>query len=169
MKILKKEAMKTRIFATAAMFILTTSLVEGTNQQNEKDSTAVLAYAATVKGQSPAVNESAAYSKMESDVFVLENWINDREAWEQESRGYEAETSVMGTVNLEEWVSDREVWEQESDAHVNYVAGMVSLEEWIAGRETWEQEGSGEEMPGFATGTEILGKWIAERNNWEQR
>lgn len=161
--------MKTRIFATAAMFIFTTSLVEGTNQQNEKDSTTVLAYAAAVKSQSQTVNESAAYTIMESNVFVLENWIAEREAWEQEGAGYEAETSMMGTVNLEEWVSDREVWEQESDAHVDYVTGMVNLEEWIAGREAWEQEGSEEEMPGFATGSEILGKWIAERNYWEQK
>jgi len=168
-KYLKTEAMKTRIFTTAALFLLTVGFTEGATKQSEKDSASVLAYVATEKNHVVSVSVPGTNHTMESKVVLLENWIAEREAWEQEDAGFETESNSAEMVNLMDWVSGREAWEQESDTYSTYLSGTVSLEEWIAGRENWEQEGSEQKNPGIAAVSDFLGKWIQEREEWEQK
>jgi hypothetical protein len=161
--------MKTRIFTTAALLLLTVGLTEKVNGHNEKDSTSVLAFVETGKSHSITINVPEMNTAMESKAYVLENWITDRENWEQEGTGFVAANSTMELVHLEEWISGREAWEQESEPNNTTISEPVSLMEWIEGRENWEQEGTAQENPGFAGTPDILGKWMAERENWEQK
>jgi len=161
--------MKTRIFTTAALFFLTLGLTEGATKQNEKDSASVLAYVATEKNHVVTVSTPGTNNTTESTAVLLENWIAEREAWEQEDAGYETTVNTSVKVNLAEWVSGREAWEQESDTYSTYLSETVSLEEWITGRENWEQDGLATENPGFAAVSDLLGKWINEREQWEQK
>jgi hypothetical protein len=172
MKILKIEVMKTRIFTTAALFIFTTSLVAGTVNKNEKDSTTLLAYATIEKSksESDASNGTFSFSSIvNGNVNLLENWIADRESWEQEGSQTEAGMSLMETVNLEEWISERESWEQDSETTETANPGFVNLEEWITDRETWEQEGTDSTVTSASDGSDLLVDWVIERENWEQK
>jgi len=169
-KILKKEAMKTtKNFTTAALVLLTVGLAGNVSGHTEKDSVSVLAYAVTEKNQHAEASLPSATGLTAVNAYSLESWIADREIWEQEGTGFDAESSLMETVDLMEWVSNREAWEQESESVTTCKFETVSLDEWIAGRENWEQEGSGLENPGYAAGSNVLGRWIAERENWEQK
>jgi hypothetical protein len=135
--------MKTRIFTTAAMMILTINLIAGTTKWNGKDSTAVLAYAPSakysfeLKAGNNELTTGAIYTKA---ADVLENWITARESWEQESEMTKAE--LIETVNLEAW---------------------------IASRESWEQQGTDDEINRISEQSDILETWISERMNWEQK
>jgi hypothetical protein len=161
--------MKTRFFSTAALLLLTVGLTEKVNGHNEKDSASVLAFVETGKSHSTTINKTEMNAVMESNAYVLENWIADRENWEQEGTGFVAESSVMERIHLGEWISEREAWEQESEPNNTTISELVSLMEWIDGRENWEQEDKGKENPGFAGKADILGQWVAERENWEQK
>jgi len=159
----------TKNFTTAALLLLTVGLAGSVSGHTEKDTASVLAYVVTEKNHSVEANIPALSGIPAGKAYSLESWIADREAWEQEGTGFDAESSNMEAVNLMEWVSGREAWEQEGESFNNYIAETVSLDEWIAGRENWEQEGTGLENPGFAAGSNVLVKWFTERENWEQK
>lgn len=159
----------TKNFTTAALVLLTVGLAGNVSGHTEKDSVSVLAYAVTEKNQHAEASMLATTGLTAGNAYSLESWIADREIWEQEGTGFDAESSLMETVDLMEWVSNREAWEQESESVTTCKFEAVSLDEWIAGRDNWEQEGSGLENPGYAAGSNVLGRWIAERENWEQK
>jgi len=163
--------MKTRIFTTALMVLLTTGLFANTTDNEKKDSTTLLAYAPAGKISHEYIpanveNPAAIYSILHAGI--LENWINSRELWEQRSPETESMNVSFENAGLDEWVAGREAWEQESDPAI---AGMekASLEEWISDMETWEQEGNPSEPSTFRYQSDYLETWISERNNWEQK
>jgi hypothetical protein len=170
-KILKMKAMKTRIFNTVMIVILTTSLFAGATNSDKKDSTSVLAYTATEKANNeynPSNAGFTANSYSVSNADLLENWISSRESWEQESPETEAVNYSFEKVDLDGWISGRETWEQASDP-ANTAMVTIILEEWVSGRASWEQEGNTSEHSTFSYRSNILAVWISEMDNWEQK
>jgi hypothetical protein len=172
MKISKRKAMKTRIFTTVAMLILTTNLIAGTVNKSEKDSVTVLAYATINNNLSEIIAGNFLFTSnlhVAGTADILEEWIASRESWEQEDSGAETGNTLREAVNMEEWISEREAWEKAGEASKTELIETVSLEEWITSRESWEQEGSKTEVTGTSVESSMLKVWVMERENWEQK
>jgi hypothetical protein len=177
---ISRKAMKTRILIAALMIAFSTSVIAGNNQVKSEDSlyTSSLAnlngvFSSETGGMNVVFNHPSEYmpstGSIENEVN-LEEWIESRESWEQESSELPAVNNLNESVDLEGWIESREVWEQGNSEMINLNSSLetVNLEEWISSRETWEQENSGIELTNESAGI-MQEEWISNREAWEQK
>jgi hypothetical protein len=172
--------MKTRILITALMIAFSTCLIAETNPVKNEDSlyTSSLAnlygiVSSGTEGMNVLFSNPSEYipsfGTIENAVN-LEEWIANRESWEQESSELPTGNNLTESVDLEGWIASRELWEQENPEMltVNNSMEKVNLEEWVNSCETWEQGNSGIELTNESTGT-VQEEWISNREAWEQK
>jgi hypothetical protein len=179
-KTINRKAMKTRILITALMIAFSTCVIAESNPVKSEDSlyTSSLAnfngiFSAETTGMNVLLSNPSEYMPS-SGVFEnaanLEEWIESRESWEQESSELPAGNNLTESVDLEGWIESRELWEQENSEMetVNNSMETVNMEEWISSREAWEQESSELKAVGAVYSSSILEQWVTDRETWEQ-
>jgi hypothetical protein len=144
--------MKTRILITTLMITISTCVIAETNTFKSEDSlfSSHLAYLnGSVSSESDDMHVlNHNFSELNSSVGSFENsvnleeWIESRETWEQESSDLSAILNLTESVDLEGWIFSRELWEQENSEMVTGYNSTetVNMEEWFSSRETWEQK-----------------------------
>jgi hypothetical protein len=180
LKAINRKAMKTRILLTALMITFSMCVIAEINPGKSEDSlftTHLASINGSISSELDAMhvlnhNYSEAtppYGSFENSVN-LEEWVESREIWEQESSELSLETKPIESVDLEGWIESRESWEQENSemGTGNSYMETVNLEEWISSRESWEQEAS--ELNTFSAvyPSSLLEEWITGREIWEQ-
>jgi hypothetical protein len=163
----KQNTMKTRIFTMTAIILFTAATIAGAANHREKSRSAS-SFRENATGQ--ITQEMKADQSVELKAG-LEQWITDRENWEQEGEEMTVNTGSVNSTMLYEWVVSRDNWEQEGEEMITATTSekRISLEEWIAGRESWEQEG--QETSSSLVRYELTGmeEWIAAITEWEQK
>jgi hypothetical protein len=172
--------MKTKILIAALMIAFSTCVIAETNQVKSEDSlyTSSLAnlngmFPSETGGMHVVFNNPSEYAPLSGsfeNAVSLEEWVESRESWEQESSEWTEGISLTESVDLEGWIESRELWEQGNSELItlNNSVETVNLEEWISSREAWEQENSGNVLTNESTGT-IQEEWISNREAWEQK
>jgi hypothetical protein len=149
---IERKAMKTRILITALMIAFSTCVIAETNQVKSEDSlyTSSLAnlngiFSSETGGMNVVFNNPSEYVPSSGSIenaVSLEEWVESRESWEQESSELPASINLTVSVDLGGWIESREFWEQENSemGSANNSMEMVNLEDWISNRESWEQK-----------------------------
>jgi hypothetical protein len=164
---IKKGTMKTRNFLTTLVFIFSAIMVSEASNTIEKN--AITMYPTIAEKNVLIAKEAVSHS--ETDSYILDEWIAERNSWEQEGTESESNSEMAEVVSLEDWIHSRDNWETEgveSAAHPTLHATTV-LEEWISDRDNWEQTGSEVSEQHAQNATTFLEEWIKSRDNWEQK
>ena len=172
--------MKTRILLTALMITFSMCVIAEIDPGKSEDSlftTHLASINGSITSELDAMhvlnhNYSEAIPSFVSfeNSVNLEEWVESREIWEQESSELSVETQPLESVDLEGWIESRESWEQENSEMGTVSSSMetINLEEWINSRESWEQENSGTEWSDRSLESTQV-EWINSREAWEQK
>jgi hypothetical protein len=180
LKAIIRKAMKTRILLTALMITFSMCVIAEINPGKSEDSlftTHLASINGSISSELDAMhvlnhNYSEATAPLGSfeNSANLEEWVESREVWEQESSELSTEIKPTESFELEGWIESRESWEQENSemGTVNSSMETINLEEWITSRESWEQENSVTEWSdGSLKSAQV--EWINSREAWEQK
>jgi hypothetical protein len=169
--------MKTRILLTAMMITLATYVIAGPKHFKGED-TLYTSHLATITDQNwnefPAGNsannnpaELVLSVKSTGTVNLLEEWMDNRENWEQENS--ESVSPIVESADLQGWIESREAWEQENTEAITVpVTEPVDLEGWVAKMENWEQTDS-QSATVKSISSSFQEDWITNLESWEQK
>jgi len=167
--------MKTRILATALMIIFTTGVFANASHFKSEDSLYASGLAVVNGSRASETVENNSITEIVPSVETLQNdvnleeWVEDMQAWEQES-SENPSASFVESVSLTGWFNSRESWEQESstaDMGSVTISGII-LENWVAEVDNWEQEVSAGDLALKFKGA-LQQEWISDRETWEQK